>query len=144
MRLLGSLLAGVVLSVLTTTGGSAQALGPSVAISIVQPRDQSRWGYTPTTRKVAPGTWVTWSNDGQDAHTVTADDSTFDSGNLDPSEGFSWYFDQPGTWHYTCSLHPWMTGTIIVGNGAAAQVAPTPTASADDDADTDSDSDSQP
>jgi plastocyanin len=46
---------------------------------------------------------------------VTADDGSFDSMNLDPSQGFSWFFDQPGTTvHYTCVLHPWMTGTIVV------------------------------
>ena len=51
------------------------------------------------------------------AHTVTAVDGSFDSGNLDPSEGFSWFFDQPGTFPYTCSLHAWMTGTIVVVDG---------------------------
>ena len=43
----------------------------------------------------------------------------FDSQNLDPSEGFSWFFDQPGTVQYVCTLHPWMTGKIIVGDGIA-------------------------
>lgn len=99
---------------------SSYALGDPVSISIVDaPRPQPKWGYAPVTRKVAPGTWVTWSNNGQDAHTVTAVDGSFDSANLDPSEGFSWYFDQPGTFQYTCSLHAWMTGTIVVGDGIA-------------------------
>jgi plastocyanin len=120
-----SVVAGFALALATVTGGNAQVVGASVSISIVEPRAQSSWGYAPASRKIAPGTWVTWSNDGQDAHTVTANDGTFDSGNLDPSEGFSWYFDQAGTWQYTCTLHPWMVGTIIVGNGAG-QVAPTP------------------
>jgi plastocyanin len=87
------------------------------------PRPQPKWGYAPGSRKIQPGTWVTWSNDGQDAHTVTANDGSFDSGNLDPSEGFSWFFDQPGTFQYTCTLHPWMTGRIIVGDGIAAPPA---------------------
>jgi plastocyanin len=118
-RVLGPVLVGVGLSVHTGAGASAQVLGPSISINIVEPRAQSRWGYAPATRQVAQGTWVTWSNAGQDAHTVTADDGTFDSGNLDPSEGFAWYFDQDGTWQYTCTLHPWMVGTIIVGDGGA-------------------------
>ena len=50
---------------------------------------------------------------------MTAVDGTFDSQNLDPSEGFSWFFEQPGTFQYTCTLHPWMTGKIIVGDGVA-------------------------
>jgi len=115
MRRLGALAAGLALAALSVSGGHAQTLGPSVSISIVEPKDQAKWGYAPATRRVAPGTWVTWSNDGQDEHTVTADDGSFDSANLDPSQGFSWFFDQPGvTVHYTCALHPWMTGTIVV------------------------------
>jgi len=91
-----------------------------VSINIVDaPRPQPKWGYAPGNRKVAAGTWVTWSNNGQDAHTVTALDGSFDSGNLDPSEGFSEFFDQPGTFPYFCSLHPWMTGRIVVGDGIA-------------------------
>jgi len=111
--------AGVILALTTLATSSAQTLGPSVAITIVEPRLQSRWGYAPATQTIAPGTWVTWSNDGQDAHTVTALDGSFDSGNLDPSEGFSWYFEQAGTWQYTCTLHTWMVGTIVVGDQAA-------------------------
>ena len=110
-----SLAAALVL--LAMTGGRALAVGESVSIAIVDaPRPQTKWGYAPGTRTVAPGTWVTWSNDGQDAHTVTALDGSFDSGDLDPSEGFSWYFDQPGTIEYVCALHPWMTGKIVVAD----------------------------
>ena len=105
------------LLLLAMTGGRALAVGESVSIAIVDaPRPQTKWGYAPGTRTVAPGTWVTWSNDGQDAHTVTALDGSFDSGDLDPSEGFSWYFDQPGTIEYVCALHPWMTGKIVVAD----------------------------
>jgi len=121
------------LALATVSSGSAQVLGPSVAVNIVEPRAQKRWGYAPGSRRVGIGTWVTWSNAGQDAHTVTADDGTFDSGDLAPSEGFSWFFDQDGTWQYTCTLHPWMVGTIIVGNGGIST-----------EPDTDPDSDAQP
>lgn len=108
----------------------ALAIGDSVSIAIVDaPRPQPKWGYAPATRKIAPGTWVTWSNSGQDAHTVTAVDGSFDSDNLDPSEGFSWYFDQPGTFQYTCALHPWMSGSIVVGDGIAPAPPPADTTS---------------
>jgi plastocyanin len=98
------------------------------SVNIVDtPRPQDRWGYAPVTRRIDVGTWVTWSNAGTDAHTVTAVDGSFDSGELDPSEGFSWYFDQPGTYDYLCTLHPWMEGTVVVGNGvSAADDTPTP------------------
>jgi plastocyanin len=95
------------------------------SVNIVDaPRTQDKWGYAPATRRVQPGTWVTWSNNGQEEHTVTALDGSFDSSNLEPSEGFSWFFDQPGTFTYECALHPWMVGKIIVGDG----VAPVPDA----------------
>jgi plastocyanin len=95
------------------------------SVNIVDaPRPQPKWGYAPGTQKIQAGTWVTWSNNGQDAHTVTAVDGSFDSGNLDPSEGFSWFFDQPGTFQYVCALHPWMTGKIVVGDGIAPPADP--------------------
>ena len=100
------------------THATALTIGEPASVNIVDaPRPQTLWGYAPATRAIAAGTWVTWSNDGQDAHTVTAVDGAFDSGDLEPSEGFSWYFDQPGTFEYVCSLHPWMTGKIVVANG---------------------------
>jgi hypothetical protein len=38
----------------------------------------------------------------------------FKSGGMDTNESFSFKFDKPGTYHYTCSIHPRMVGTIIV------------------------------
>jgi plastocyanin len=99
---------------------NAQSLGAEVDINIVDaPRAQTKWGYAPVKASIPAGTWVTWSNAGQESHTVTAADGTFDSGNLDPSDGFSWYFDQPGNYPYVCSVHPWMTGTIVVTETAS-------------------------
>ncbi len=107
-----SLLFGAV----TTSG---QAL---VSISIVDdPRPVEQWGYAPANRRVPVGSWVTWSNDGYDAHSVTAVDGSFDSSILNPSEGFSWYFDQDGTYEYVCALHEWMVGRVIVGSGGAPE-----------------------
>ena len=121
---IGASAAVVLLWAATASAPAAGAVGIS-SISIVDaPRPQPRWGFAPGTRKIQPGTWVTWSNDGQDAHTVTAVDGSFDSGNLDPSEGYAWYFDQPGTFKYVCALHPWMAGTIIVGDGVGVAPAP--------------------
>jgi plastocyanin len=100
-------------AMLTLTSASAAQADVSVAI-VDAPRPQPKWGYAPATKQVDVGTWVTWSNDGQDSHTVTADDASFDSGNLDPSEGFSWYFDTPGTFTYMCAWHAWMKGEIVV------------------------------
>jgi plastocyanin len=104
---------------------NAVAAADMTSVAIVDaPRPEPKWGFAPGSRKIQPGTWVTWSNDGQDPHTVTAVDGSFDSGNLDPSEGFSWFFDQPGTYRYLCAVHPWMKGTIIVGEPLAVSSQP--------------------
>jgi plastocyanin len=47
-------------------------------------------------------------------HTVASDTGLFRSGGLDTNETFSFKFDKPGTYHYTCSIHPKMVGTVLV------------------------------
>lgn len=101
------------------------SLGLAIPTTSAAPTDQSaeivdyplpvmEWAYAPATVTVAPGSWVTWSNAGSETHTITPFDNSFDSGELGPSEGFSWFFDTPGTYQYTCTLHPWMVGTVAV------------------------------
>jgi plastocyanin len=49
------------------------------------------------------------------AHTVTADqETTFDSGTVDPRAVWSFTFSSPGTFDYHCTFHPWMKGTVSV------------------------------
>ncbi len=99
-----------------------------VSVDIVDdPRPIEDWGYAPASREVAAGTWVTWSNNGYEGHSVTAVNEAFDSGILNPSEGFSWYFDQDGTYEYVCTLHTWMTGNVVVGSGVAVEATEEPT-----------------
>jgi len=121
----GALVLALLSQLLAPGGAAAQPQMVSIAI-VDDPRPQDQWGYAPSMRRVAPGTWVTWSNNGIDAHSVTAGDGSFDSGVLNPSEGFSWYFDQDGTFDYVCSLHTWMTARLVVGTGGPAAVAPAP------------------
>lgn len=75
--------------------------------------------FEPGTLTVTPGTTVTWTNDGNDSHTVSADDGSFDSARLDPGESFSVTFDEAGTFAYFCAFHPGMVGTIVVSEDAA-------------------------
>jgi plastocyanin len=49
----------------------------------------------------------------QEPHTVVSDTGLFRSGAMDTSESFSFKFDKPGTYHFTCSIHPQMVGAII-------------------------------
>ena len=63
---------------------------------------------------VTRGTVVTWVNDDDIPHTVVATDGSFKSKVLDTGERFSFTFAKPGQFGYFCSLHPHMTGKVIV------------------------------
>ena len=63
---------------------------------------------------VKPGTTVTWTNADDIPHTVTSNTGAFKSKVLDSGDKFSFTFAKPGQFGYFCSLHPHMTGTIIV------------------------------
>ena len=65
---------------------------------------------------VAKGTTVTWTNNDAMAHTVTADDASFDSGNIAPGAKFTHTFSAAGTVAYHCSIHPGMKANVVVAN----------------------------
>ena len=63
---------------------------------------------------VAAGTTVTWTNRDDVPHTVVSLKKVFKSPALDTGEHFSYTFTAAGTFDYYCSVHPRMTGTIVV------------------------------
>jgi plastocyanin len=76
----------------------------------------NNFSFNPATLTVAAGTKVTWTNRDDDAHTIVNAGSPplFKSAPLDTDDTFSFTFDKPGTYKYICSIHPFMSGTIIV------------------------------
>ena len=71
--------------------------------------------FGPAAITVAVGTTVTWVNRDDIPHAVVANDKqTFKSKVLDTGERFSFTFTKPGEFGYFCSLHPHMTGKVIV------------------------------
>ena len=70
--------------------------------------------FAPATLAVRPGTTVTWVNEDDIPHAIAADDHAFRSKVLDTQERFSTTFAKPGTYSYFCSLHPHMTGKVVV------------------------------
>jgi plastocyanin len=72
------------------------------------------FAFSPVDTEVPAGTQVTWTNEDPTSHTITADDGGFDSGTLDPGGTFSFVFTRPGTYRYSCLIHPAMRGTVRV------------------------------
>jgi plastocyanin len=70
--------------------------------------------FVPTSLTVKAGSTVTWANMDDEPHSVVSDTGLFRSGAMDTNESFSFKFEQPGTYHFTCSIHPRMVGTIVV------------------------------
>jgi plastocyanin len=100
------------------TGGpttSAQAADNEVKID--------NYTFAPQRITVKAGVTVTWINDDDIPHTIASSSKLFKSKVLDSEDKFSFTFTTPGTYEYFCSLHPHMTGAIVVepatvGSGA--------------------------
>ena len=73
------------------------------------------FAFDAQTVTVAPGSTVTWVNQDEEPHTVVADDGkSFRSKTLDTGDKFSFTFMSAGTYGYFCSIHPHMTGKVVV------------------------------
>jgi plastocyanin len=93
-----------------TTPASTTATAPIPATTVTI----SNFAFTPATLTVKVGTTVVWTNKDSTAHTVTADDGTFNSGNVAPGATYSYTFAKAGTVVYHCAIHTYMKGTVIV------------------------------
>src|SRR5215467_7814347 len=80
------------------------------------------FSFGPSALTVSVGTTVTWTNRDDIPHTVVSSDDpkVFKSKVLDTDEKFSFKFDKAGTYSYFCSVHPKMTGKVIVQRTATA------------------------
>ena len=72
------------------------------------------FSFAPVAAKITPGTEVTWTNHDDIPHNVIATDKSFASPVLDTDQKFTRRFTEPGEHNYFCSLHPKMTGKLIV------------------------------
>jgi plastocyanin len=73
------------------------------------------FSFSPKELIVAVGTTVTWTNRDDIPHTVVSTEgSVFKSKVLDTDEKFSYTFTKAGTFPYFCSIHPKMTGKVVV------------------------------
>lgn len=75
------------------------------------------FSFTPQTVTVAPGATVCWENHASATnHTSTSDTAVWDSGTLMTNQTFSRTFSTGGSFPYHCTIHPFMTGTVVVDN----------------------------
>ena len=89
---------------------NAQEKAPAMEVKI------DNFSFGPATITAPVGTVVTWANRDDIPHTVvsTDDSKTFKSKVLDTNEKFSFTFNKAGTYPYFCSIHPKMTGKVVV------------------------------
>jgi plastocyanin len=87
---------------------SAQQKPETVEVKI------DNFSFGPAELTVAVGTTVTWTNRDDIPHTVVSTNKVFKSKVLDTDEKFSYTFTQAGTFPYFCSIHPKMTGKVVV------------------------------
>jgi plastocyanin len=95
---------------------AALALGlfPAGASAATQDVDVLFAEFSPTPLDVLPGETVEWSNDSDRRHTVTADDDSFDSGDLLAGDHFARTFTTVGAYPYHCTVHAGMVGEVDV------------------------------
>jgi plastocyanin len=70
--------------------------------------------FTPAEITIAPGESVTWINDDGAPHGLEFHDGAAGTDLLLPGASFSRKFDRPGIYDYNCSIHPYMTGRVVV------------------------------
>jgi plastocyanin len=107
----------VTLLALALTAGANAAVPPLLpSVATVHIKD---FRFNPPRLTVHVGDRVTFVNDDDEAHTVTADDKSFDSEGLDTTRTWQHLFTKAGTYHYFCELHPYMKATIVALPAAA-------------------------
>jgi plastocyanin len=116
-RSLGDLTAALTTAlVLLFVGSPNLRANPQQATPAVLEVKIDNFSFAPATLTVGVGTTVIWTNRDDIPHTVvsTEDPKAFKSKVLDTDEKFSYTFTKPGTFSYFCSIHPKMTGTVVV------------------------------
>ncbi|HXJ63246.1 MAG TPA: cupredoxin family copper-binding protein [Actinomycetota bacterium] len=92
-------------------GGSASASAAAVRTDQVK---IANFAFAPAAITVVAGTTVTWTNGDSVQHDVFAPTAGLQSPVLSQNDSYAHTFSTPGTYHYICSIHPFMHGTVVV------------------------------
>jgi plastocyanin len=101
-----TIIAGNTPSASKQTAASTEKVGAKVSIA--------NFTFVPAEITIAPGESVTWTNDDGAPHGLEYADGAQGTNLLLPGASFSRQFDRPGTYDYNCSVHPYMTGRVVV------------------------------
>jgi plastocyanin len=109
-------LAAVAMIITAAAGGkwNAVASAPMREKTVETVVKIDNFTFSPATITVTAGSTVRWTNHDDIPHNVVSEDKSFKSKAMDTDENFSFTFTKPGTYSYLCSIHPRMTGKIIV------------------------------
>ncbi len=99
------LLALAALSAVALSGCTSSDDGAALSATGSNILDMKDFAFAPGTHTVSAGTKVTWTNSDDVVHTVTAEDGSFDSGDIDGGDSWSYTFTAPGTYLYYCKPH---------------------------------------
>jgi plastocyanin len=92
----------------SSVAANAQPSGATAGVKI------DNFVFGPQTLTVPVGTTVTWTNSDDIPHTSVSTEGVFKSKVLDTDENFSYTFTKAGTYPYYCTIHPKMTGKVVV------------------------------
>jgi plastocyanin len=101
-------------SLTSTTQSNTATSGVSILANAGT--NPSSLGFSPDVIHVVVGVnnTVMWTNHDNAVHTVTSTTDAFDSGFINPGQSWTYTFTKDGTYNYHCTLHNWMSGTVIV------------------------------
>lgn len=100
--------------VLLMVAGRSRTFGAAVEDKPTTQVKIDNFVFSPNPLTVAVGSTIRWTNQDDIPHNVVSDDKSFKSKALDTDDTFTYTFTKPGTYTYFCSIHPKMTGKVIV------------------------------
>lgn len=108
------ILAGALSAMTWMAPTPADAAGTAVDMVEGSQNDANTWKFAPPDITVKAGTAVKWTNKGQQPHTASANDGSWDSGTMKNGATWEHVFGSPGEFPYVCAFHPQMTGVVRV------------------------------
>jgi len=111
---IAALTAPVMIALLLLFAGSPSIRATDQSSAATTEVKIDNFSFGPQTITVHVGATVTWTNRDDIPHTSVSTDGVFKSKVLDTDEKFSYTFTKAGTYPYFCSVHPKMTGQVVV------------------------------